>query len=61
MAPLLPFALSFAAGAMIFVVVEEVIPGSQENGNKDLASVCLNDWIYRNDDIGCGIWINAIG
>ena len=41
MTPLLPFALSFAAGAMIFVVVEEVIPGSQENGNKDLASVCL--------------------
>ncbi len=41
MAPLLPFALSFAAGAMIFVVVEEVIPGSQENGNKDLASMCL--------------------
>ncbi|MDW0117531.1 ZIP family metal transporter [Sporosarcina thermotolerans] len=41
MQPLLPFALSFAAGAMIFVVVEEVIPGSQENGNKDLASICL--------------------
>jgi ZIP family zinc transporter len=41
MQPLLPFALSFAAGAMIFVVVEEVIPGSQENGNKDLASMCL--------------------
>lgn len=41
MEPLLPFALSFAAGAMIFVVVEEVVPGSQENGNKDLASVCL--------------------
>lgn len=41
MQPLLPFALSFAAGAMIFVVAEEVIPGSQENGNKDLASMCL--------------------
>lgn len=41
MAPILPFALSFAAGAMIFVVVEEVIPGSQENGNRDLASMCL--------------------
>ncbi|MGP4080016.1 ZIP family metal transporter [Pseudalkalibacillus sp. R45] len=39
--PILPFALSFAAGAMIFVVAEEVIPGSQENGNKDLASMCL--------------------
>lgn len=41
MTPILPFALSFAAGAMIFVVVEEVIPGSQEEGNKDLASICL--------------------
>lgn len=39
--PLLPFALSFAAGAMIFVVAEEVISGSQENGNKDFASICL--------------------
>ena len=41
MEPLLPFALSFAAGAMIFVVVEEVIPGSQENGHKDMASMAL--------------------
>ncbi|WP_284139196.1 MULTISPECIES: ZIP family metal transporter [unclassified Virgibacillus] len=39
--PLLPYALSFAAGAMIFVVAEEVIPGSQEEGNKDLASLAL--------------------
>ncbi|MDY0406434.1 ZIP family metal transporter [Virgibacillus sp. 179-BFC.A HS] len=41
MEPLLPYALSFAAGAMIFVVAEEVIPGSQEKGNKDLASMSL--------------------
>lgn len=33
--PILPYALSFAAGAMIFVVVEEVIPESQGNGNTD--------------------------
>ncbi|NSL50669.1 ZIP family metal transporter [Calidifontibacillus erzurumensis] len=39
--PLLPYALSFAAGAMIFVVAEEVIPSSHENGNNDLASICL--------------------
>ncbi|MFD1362528.1 ZIP family metal transporter [Lentibacillus salinarum] len=39
--PILPYALSFAAGAMIFVVAEEVIPGSQENGNKDLASMSV--------------------
>lgn len=39
--PMLPYALSFAAGAMIFVVVEEVVPSSQENGYKDLASLTL--------------------
>lgn len=37
--PLLPYALSFAAGAMIFVVVEEVIPESQGGGNTDLATL----------------------
>lgn len=36
--PLLPYALAFAAGAMIFVVVEEVIPESQHNGNIELAT-----------------------
>jgi len=40
-APLLPFALSFAAGAMVFVVVEELIPASQSSGNVDLATCCL--------------------
>jgi len=35
---LLPYALGFAAGAMIFVVVEEVIPESQRRGNTDLAT-----------------------
>lgn len=38
MTPLLPYALAFAAGAMIFVVVEEVIPESQREGNVDLAT-----------------------
>lgn len=36
---ILPYALSFAAGAMIFVVIEEVIPESQANGNSDLATM----------------------
>ncbi|MFJ8234843.1 ZIP family metal transporter [Ureibacillus sp. NPDC094379] len=39
--PILPLALAFAAGAMIFVVTEEVIPSSQEEGNKDLAVISL--------------------
>lgn len=36
---ILPYALSFAAGAMIFVVVEEVIPESQQGHNTDLATM----------------------
>lgn len=40
-APLLPYALSFAAGAMIYVVVEELIPESHREGNVDLATVSL--------------------
>jgi ZIP family zinc transporter len=39
MRPLLPYALSFAAGAMIYVVVEELIPESQLAKNTDLATV----------------------
>lgn len=39
MRPLLPYALAFAAGAMIFVVVEELIPESQNNDNGDLATI----------------------
>lgn len=40
-APVLPFALSFAAGAMVYVVVEELIPETQQEGNDDLATLCL--------------------
>lgn len=36
---LLPFLLSFAAGAMIYVVVEELIPESQSNKKKDLMAL----------------------
>lgn len=37
--PVLPFALAFAAGAMIFVVVEEVIPESHASGHGDAATL----------------------
>lgn len=37
--PVLPFALAFAAGAMIYVVIEELIPASQLHGNTDLATL----------------------
>ena len=35
---ILPYALAFAAGAMLFVVVEELIPESQFHGHTDLAT-----------------------
>ncbi|MGV3461550.1 MAG: ZIP family metal transporter [Flavobacterium sp.] len=37
--PVLPYALAFAAGAMIFVVVEEVIPETQQANNTDIATL----------------------
>jgi zinc transporter, ZIP family len=39
MQPILPYALAFAAGAMIYVVVEEVIPETQQADNTDLATL----------------------
>jgi len=39
MQPLLPYALSFAAGAMIYVVAEELIPESQAEKHSDIATI----------------------
>ena len=54
--PILPYALSFAAGAMIFIVVEEVIPESQKGGNTDLATIglILGFIVMMGLDVGLG-------
>lgn len=39
--PILPYLLSFAAGAMIYVVVEELIPQSQSGEHSNLATIAL--------------------
>lgn len=39
MRSILPYALAYAAGAMIFVVVEDAIPESQLSGNTDIATL----------------------
>ena len=39
MTPILPYALAFAAGAMIYVVIEELIPESQQAGANDHSGI----------------------
>lgn len=53
---ILPYALSFAAGAMIFVVAEEVIPESQANGNSHIATagVMLGFAVMMTLDVALG-------
>jgi len=54
--PLLPYALSFAAGAMIFVVIEEVIPESQQDKYTDFATMgfILGFIVMMSLDVGLG-------
>lgn len=56
MRPILPYALAFAAGAMIFVVVEELIPESQLAKNTDFATsgAMLGFVIMMILDVGLG-------
>ena len=56
MRPILPYALAFAAGAMIFVVVEEVIPEAQSEGHTDAATLAcmLGFTIMMTLDVALG-------
>ena len=40
--PIMPYLLSFAAGAMIFVVVEELIPEAAEDHTSDISAVAFS-------------------
>jgi len=56
MTPILPYALAFAAGAMIFVAAEELIPESQAKGNVDISTsgVILGFAIMMTLDVALG-------
>ena len=56
MDPLLPYALAFAAGAMIFVVVEELVPEAHRGGHGDIATmgVMLGFSVMMVLDVGMG-------
>ncbi|MDX1556757.1 MAG: ZIP family metal transporter, partial [Xanthomonadales bacterium] len=40
-APALPWTLGFAAGAMLFIISDEIIPETHRRGFENLATVCL--------------------
>ncbi|NJB85428.1 ZIP family zinc transporter [Lewinella marina] len=54
--PILPYALAFAAGAMIFVVIEEVVPETQLESNTDIATLgfVLGFIVMMTLDVGLG-------
>jgi len=56
MEPVLPYALSFAAGAMIYVVFDDIIPEAQRNGNGKLASfgAMVGFTVMMSLDVGLG-------
>ena len=55
--PALPYLLSFAAGAMIYVIVEELIPEMSQGEHSDLGTIFFCSGIYGDDVAGCGSWV----
>ncbi|XP_053563102.1 zinc transporter ZIP11 isoform X2 [Bombina bombina] len=54
--PILPYALAFAAGAMVYVVTDDIIPEAQTGGNGKLASwTCILGFVVMMSlDVGLG-------
>uniref|UniRef100_A0A8C5LBX4 Zinc transporter ZIP11 n=1 Tax=Jaculus jaculus TaxID=51337 RepID=A0A8C5LBX4_JACJA len=54
--PILPYALAFAAGAMVYVVMDDIIPEAQISGNGKLASWAsiLGFVVMMSLDVGLG-------
>ncbi len=57
--PALPYLLSFAAGAMLYVVVEELIPEMSQGTHTNVGTVFLCRGLQRHDDAGCGAGIGV--
>ena len=57
--PILPYLLSFAAGAMIYVVVEELVPEMHEGKKTQIGIIRINYRVLYNDDIGYSIQLKG--
>ena len=58
--PLLPYLLSFAAGAMIYVVVEELIPEAQAGEHSNISTVGVAVGVCDHDGAGCCLRIGNL-
>ena len=57
--PALPYLLSFAAGAMLYVVVEELIPEMSQGQHSNVGTVFFCGRLQRDDGTGCGTGIRS--
>ena len=55
--PALPYLLSFAAGAMLYVVVEALIPEMSQGRHSNVGTVFFGGRLQRDDGTGCGTGI----
>ena len=53
--PVLPYLLSLAAGAMIYVVVEELIPEMSTGEHSNIGTIFFATGFFFYDDIRCGV------
>lgn len=56
---MLPVLLAFAAGSMLYVVIKELIPESQEGKYSNIRINWCNNWFFNNDDFRCYTRINV--
>ena len=59
--PALPYLLSFAAGAMLYVVVEELIPEMSQGQHSNVGTVIFCGRLQRDDGAGCGAGVTILG
>ena len=55
--PALPYLLSFAAGAMLYVVVEALIPEMSQGRHSNVGTVFFCGRLQHDDGTGCGTGI----